>query len=104
MRFMNDYDITMAARRHADNPIAMAAINQVAILYTWANQNSDGWAYWPKPARAAAKMMDLIEGNGTNEAIRAIEDRATEANFKKAMAPIKAFRTRQGADFQIVEI
>lgn len=104
MRFMNEYDIQMAARRHADNPIAMAAITQVAIVKQWADRNSDGWAYWPKPVRACAKLMDLIEGNGTNQAIQDIGQRATEANFKKAMAPVKAFRTRQGADFTIVSI
>lgn len=29
-----------------------------------ANRNSDGWAYWPKPFRAAARLMEPVEGDG----------------------------------------
>lgn len=101
MRFMNEFDLMMAKRRHADNPIILTAVTQVELLMVWANSNSDGWAYWPKPARAAAKMMELIEGNGTNEAIRDTS-RATVAAYKKALSPIKAFRTKQGADFAVL--
>jgi len=103
MRFMNDFDIACARRRHGDHPVLGPAIQTLDNLREWADDNSDGWAYWPKPARAAAKLMELIEGNGTWEAIRTADERATPAAYRKALAPIKAFRTRQGADFEIVE-
>jgi hypothetical protein len=103
MRFMNDFEIDGTVRRFVDHPVLGPATRTIANLRDWANANSDGWAYWPKPARAAAKLMELIEGDGTWEAIRTADERVTPAAYRKALAPIKAFRTRQGADFEIVE-
>lgn len=104
MRFMNDFDVDWAERRHADNPVIQAAVRTMRSLMAAANANSDGWAYWPKPARSAAKLMELIEGDGTNEAIRTVGERATPEAYKKAIAPIKAFRTRSGIPFEIYEV
>lgn len=103
MRFMNEFDVDFAERRYGDNPIVMQAIRTLRSLITAADENSDGWAFWPKPARSAAKLMELIEGNGTNEAIRTIGERATPDAYRKAIAPIKAFRTRSGINFQIYD-
>ena len=103
MRFMNEWDIGNAQRRYADHPVLGPATTTLRRLADWANENSDGWAYWPKPCRAAAQLMELIEGNGTNRALAEADERATPAAYRKALAPIKAFRTRQGADFEIVE-
>lgn len=103
-RFMNDYDIERAASRYDTHPILGPATWTLENLRTWTNSHSDGWAYWPKPARAAAKLMELIERDGTNKYHLDYErEDATLAEYKKALAPIKAFRTRQGADFEIVE-
>lgn len=102
MRFMNDFDIDQAARHHSDNPVLAAAIETISNLRDWANNNSDGWAYWPKPARSAAKLMELIEGNGTWQARQDADERATPAAYAAALRPIKAFRTRMHADFEIV--
>jgi hypothetical protein len=77
---------------------------EASNLRDWADRNSDGWVYWPKPARSAAKLMELIEGDGTWRARDTVDERATPAAYRKALAPIKAFRTRQGADFEIVEV
>lgn len=49
---------------------------------------SDGWPYWRLPSNAAGKLMDMLCPYSKVE--------ATEANLKKAMAPIKAFYTRRG--------
>lgn len=96
MRYMNDYDIHRARRVADRNDWANRArlVEAVDNLRIWANNNSDGWAYWPKPCRAAAKAMAEICGDGTNAA----DDRpdATDAAVKAALAPIKAFLTRQG--------
>lgn len=96
MRFMNEFDIDAAAR-YADHPVLGPAVQTLAALRDWTNANSDGWAYWPKPARAAARLMDLIERD------RFDDDRpdATAAELTKALAPVKAFRTRQRATFTI---
>lgn len=101
MRFMNEYAITSALHRWIDHPVLGPATQSLENLKTWANRNSDGWAYWPKPARSAAKLMELIE-----RADLCNRDHAepTAAEYRKALAPIKAFRTRQGADFEVIEV
>jgi hypothetical protein len=99
---MNDYDMARALRRH-NNPAIVEAVTQLVILRAWANANSDGWAYWPKPARAAAKLMELVDGDGTNKYSDWAERNVTPAMVRKALVPIKAFRTRQGADFVIID-
>jgi len=69
-----------------------------------ADANSDGWAYWPKPARAAARLMELIERDGTAR-YRFDQERkdVTGAGLRKAYAPIKAFRRRSGLSFEIYD-
>jgi hypothetical protein len=100
MRFMNDYDLAMARRRfgYGNTPNRLALVMVVDNLREWANQNSDGWAYWPKPVRAAAKAIALIDST-TNEGNRAQErEDITDAEMRAAVAPIKAFLTRQKVD------
>jgi hypothetical protein len=104
MRFMNDFDINRARRMYADHPVLGPAAKTLDNLREWADWNSDGWAYWPKPARAAAKLMELIERDGTNRFYGGPREDVTVAEYRRALAPVKAFRTRQGADFEIVEV
>ncbi len=104
MRFMNIYEIEDAVKRYRIHPILGPATRTLDNLSWWANQNSDGWAYWPKPARAAAKLMELIERDGTNYYHSLQREDVTIAEYRKALAPIKAFRTRQGAEFVIYEV
>lgn len=106
MRFMNQWDVDNAAERYVTHPILGPATETLQNLMEWTNSHSDGWAYWPKPVRAAAKLMELIERDGGG--ITWLEEReradVTAAEYKAALRPIKAFRTRQGADFTIVEL
>lgn len=92
--FMNDYAIdrarVMATRNRWTNRAKL--VKAVNALREWADDNSDGWAYWPKPVRAAKRAMEVIEGDGTNRAD------ATEAEVKAALVPIRSFLTRQGVD------
>ena len=104
MRFMNEWDIDEAEHQHGDHPILGPAIQTLRNLVEWTNRNSDGWAYWPKPTRAAARLMEMIErdGSSTYRFDVARED-VTLAEYRAALRPIKAFRTRQAAGFDIVE-
>lgn len=104
MRYMNDYDLTRAEERFGDHPILGPAVVTLGNLMEWANANSDGWAYWPKPARAAAKLMELIEGDGSWFYREQVADTVTVAEYRAALRPIKAFRTRHGAIFAIEEV
>lgn len=96
MKFMNTWEIENAVSRYAGHPVLGPATRTLDNLCQYANENSDGWAYWPKPARAAAKLMAFIESDRTTS--------ATRAAYRQALAPIKAFRTRQQAEFDIEEI
>lgn len=106
MRFMNTYDIDDRARQYANHPVLGPATRTIASLRDAANANSDGWAYWPKPARAAAKLMGLIEGDGLDPRnVRFDTERAdaTPDKLKVALRPVKAFRTKSGIDFAIYD-
>lgn len=92
--FMNHYEVEDAVRRYADDPTLGPASRTLANLMHWTNRNSDGWAYWPKPTRAARSLVALFP--------RRWDDPTPSADeVNKAIRPIKAFRTRQGADFEI---
>lgn len=104
MRFMNEWEVEEAAERYAAHPVLGPATATLRNLMRWTNRNSDGWPYWAKPTRAAARLMELIERDGTSR-YRFDDERedATVVEYQAALRPIKAFRTRQGADFAIVE-
>jgi hypothetical protein len=104
---MNRWDVEEACGRYATHPVLGPATVTLANLMAWTDSHSDGWAYWPKPTRAAAKLMALIEGDNHPEGVRGARfdydrDDATPALLQAAIRPIKAFRTREGADFEIV--
>lgn len=90
---MNDYDIDDALDRCADDPVLFAAAQTLADLRDAANANSDGWAHWPAPARAARKLMELLQTSGPRP--------VTLAQLRAAQAPIKAFATRSGLNVKI---
>lgn len=96
MKFMNSIEIDNAVWRYADHPVLGPATQTLANLRDAADENSDGWAYWPKPARAARLLMELIDQDPFDGAD------ATPEKLRKAYAPLKAFRTRTGIVFEIV--
>jgi len=104
MRYMNDHDIDGAWRRYHNHPILGPAVKTLDSLVSWTNRNSDGWAYWSKPCRAAAKLMEMIERDGTSRFFDCDRPDVTVDEYRKALRPIKAFRTRQNADFEIYEV
>lgn len=104
MRFMNEWDIQNAVDRWADHPVLGPASRTMANLMNWTNSNSDGWPYWSPPARAAAKLMEFIEGDGTINFFHGTRADATPERYKAALRPIKSFRTKRGADFAIEEV
>ena len=97
MLYMNDFDFAYAGSRFARGrtPNRLVLTRVVDNLRVWADRNSDGWAYWPKPARAARSAMELIRST-TNAANHEQESHdITDAELKAALRPIKAFLTRQ---------
>lgn len=90
---MNEYEVEDFARE-ARTPAEQVASVALQSLVNWANSNSDGWAYWGKPVNAAERLQALIQGDGTNRARESRAQRMTPEAVRKALVPIKAFRTR----------
>lgn len=96
---LNEYDVAYAVERVAgrdDLPNLRTAAATLARLVEWTNANSDGWAYWRKPA-AASKQLQL-------EVDRRVLGLATwptymvdltDRELKQALGHIKAFLTRE---------
>lgn len=93
---MNEYDIEETLRHTAYAEVANLRRGAVVLsrLKDWTNNNSDGWPYWQKPGKAAAKLMDLLHTAGLSH----FDEDVTEAGLNKTLTPIKAFLTRQGVD------
>lgn len=104
MTWMNEWDIEEALRLTAmrELPNLRRGAETLARLKDWTNENSDGWPYWPKPGRAANKLMELLEA-ATSEWHQRLEvSDVSEAQIRAAIAPIKAFLTRQGVPHEEV--
>lgn len=113
--FLNEYEIDEARHRYFHHPLLGPATETLANLRDAVNAHSDGWAYWNPPLRAAAKLMQLVEGSPESRFDRYRPD-VTPARLKAAYSPLKAFRTRmksppskygsgvKGFDFNIVEV
>jgi len=99
MLFMNEMEIDFAAERFAAHKTLGPATKTLRNLRDAANENSDGWAYWPKPCRAAKKLQELI----TSAMHPRESTEPTAKEVRAAYAPIKAFRTKSGIQFAIVE-
>ncbi|HVQ18698.1 MAG TPA: hypothetical protein VMT27_06640 [Actinomycetes bacterium] len=111
MAWMNEYEVGEATARLREQKDEVPNLAQGAWvlnnLVDWTNRNSDGWPYWPKPARAANSLMVMLENR--SYAIRFGHDRKgapladlTDAELALALRPIKAFLTRQGTDCSVV--
>ena len=96
--WMNEWEIDNAIDRWWNDPALGPAIRTLNSLREVTNANSDGWAYWPKPARAAGKLMTLIQEHERWERTECQRPRqgeqVTPAALRQALAPVKAFRTR----------
>ncbi len=101
---MNGMDIDEARVRWRNHPLLGPATQTLTNLRDFADSNSDGWSYWRKPSSAAAKLMELIEGDGTWAFREGAREDVTVAKLRAAYAPIKAFRTREKAEFDIIEL
>lgn len=97
--WMNEYDIEDALRltAHFELPNARRGAEILSRLKDWTNNNSDGWPYWQKPAKAADKLMTALQSS--IQASRQSDNTdMTEAQLKAALTPVKAFLTRQGVE------
>lgn len=94
--FMNEYEIDEAVRRYADDPILGKASRFLQEFKDEVNAHSDGWAYWKPGMTSAGKLMTLIRSARDIPEWDAIDEKAKEKMFLKALTPIKCFMTRHG--------
>ena len=98
MKFMNEYDLIHAQQRFDPyvTPRRAELVTVVVKLADWADHNSDGWAYWPKPCQAAKTAIGHIESRTSRENDEQERYDITDSQFTAALRPIKSFLTRQG--------
>jgi hypothetical protein len=100
--FMNELDVEDALSQYEDHDVLGPAVTTLHNLMQATNACSDGWAYWPKPQRAANKLMELVQRQQKvdRERYSMLEaDRdllaVTEREVHGAYGNLKAFRTRE---------
>lgn len=115
MKFIDRYSVEELAERWARHEVLGPATRTLSALVRWTDSHSDGWHVWPKPARAAEKLMNLVDGwmppgercpscySTSFHYDGCARPDATPAALKAALVPVKAFRTRQHASFEVTE-
>lgn len=78
---------------HVPNRAHVARV--IRNLAAWANDNSDGWVYWPAPARAAQLAMTEIRSTTHQENAAQEQQDLTDRQVRRVLAPVKTFTTRQ---------
>lgn len=107
MRFMNEWDIDEAveAATRLGNANQIKAATTLAQLAQWTDSHSDGWAYWPQPCRAARGLQEALQRMHADERRSwsggEVTD-LTDTELATAIAPIKTFLERHGADWRRV--
>ena len=88
MIFMNDYDIAIAEQRVKPGTVKAMALQILKDHMEVINSNSDGWAYWSAPTKAAKRLMELIQGPNT------VSELTASQCLKTAVKPLRAFYTK----------
>ena len=103
--WMNRFDIEEAHRFYdiagEHFPNGYAAAEALDQLMVWTDNNSDGWPYWSKPSNAAKRLQEWLSGWRKRYVAGDMTD-LTDAELSAMLRPIKAFLTRQGADWREV--
>lgn len=102
MTWLNRYEVEDYIRRaqHHHYPIAEKACLILNELVRWTDSHSDGWSSWPKPGRAAAKLMDALYYRFGSAWDKRIQRDLTEAELRTLLTPIRSFLTRHNVDAQ----
>ncbi len=87
LMWMNEYEIERAKQDYRSHHSLGPATQTLHNLMVCTNENSDGWPYWTKPARAAARLMEIITKHDDHSDVLA-------SDVRRAYVPIKAFLTR----------
>lgn len=83
-------------------PNRAKAARALKALADWTDQNTDGWPYCSKAHRAAAKLVEILEGGMRQHLGQPLNEDISDAELKKAFTPVKSFLTRQGTSWDVV--
>lgn len=102
MTWMNRWEVAEAIEQLDADVVPNAARGARILdrLMRWTDENSDGWPYWQKPSKAAAKLMAFVK-TAVDSGYHDDWD-MTEAELRSALTPIKAFLTRQKVDHSLI--
>jgi hypothetical protein len=105
---MNRWDVEDALRHYTERPFnntvqpnAVTAAIALAGLMEWTDDNSDGWPYWTKPSNAAKRLQEYLSG-WRKRYVDGDDADLSDAELTAMLRPVKAFLTRQGADWREV--
>lgn len=90
---MNQHDIAYAHSRNHACPNVRKGVKLLYHLMQAVMEQSDGWAYWSPPSKAATKLMELLKtaGNLNHDTHGTI----TAQQLKAAISPIRRMVTVQ---------
>jgi hypothetical protein len=91
--FMNQVEIEWAARQQHDCPNVRKGVRLLQRLMEAVNEQSDGWAYWPAPSKAAEPLVKLLQTAGNLQ--HGTHGKIADADFRKAVGKIRSMVTRQ---------
>ena len=100
MMFANAFDLENYVDQFntpdVETPRLAVLASAVRSLARWTDDNSDGWAYWPKPCQAARRAQEeLYRASYELRRTGDVPD-ITQAKLADVVRPIKSFMTRQG--------
>lgn len=98
--YLNDYEVQDAERIfHLEGlPNLHRSTAIIFALMEYAEDNSDGWHAWPKPRRAAAGLIEVVDDRRRDHLRGHLFGDISEADLKRLLRPVKAFLTRQKVD------
>ena len=93
--WMNQSDIEILYQNHDSHtcPNVRTGVRLLYRLMEAVNNQSDGWAYWAAPGKAADKLMDLIRTTGN--ILYPLHGTISDDQLKKAISPIRRMVTVQ---------
>lgn len=98
MTWMNEYEINEIERMFSPEefPNLSKGAEHLSQLRHWVNGHSDGWPYWGPPAKAAGKLMTVLQD--ARDTRWSLLDDISDDQLKKLIAPVEKFLTARGED------
>ncbi len=93
---MNQSEIEWESRKQHSCPNVRKGVRLMRSLMESVNQQSDGWCYWSPPSNSCKQLVALLKSAGCfNYGAIGSYDAITDAQLRKAVAPIRGMVTRQ---------